>query len=131
MRIQKLVFAALAATLLPTSLNAQMMFNEMLYSKEKTIFTLNAPTAGKSSATIRLYKEGQNGKAVKTIKIKKMGDDRWSATVKGDLKGKFYTFDIGKGETPGVFAKAVGVNGNRGAVVDMYDTDPEDRKSVV
>ena len=53
-----------------------------------------------------------------------MGDERWEATVKGDLKGKFYTFDIGKGETPGTFAKAVGVNGNRGAIVDLYDTDP-------
>lgn len=56
--------------------------------------------------------------------MKKMGDERWGATVKGDLKGKFYTFDIGKGETPGTFAKAVGVNGNRGAIVDLYDTDP-------
>lgn len=56
--------------------------------------------------------------------MKKLGDERWEATVKGDLKGKFYTFDIGKGETPGTFAKAVGVNGNRGAIVDLYDTDP-------
>ena len=47
-----------------------------------------------------------------------------SSDLKGDLKGKFYTFDIGKGETPGTFAKAVGVNGNRGAIVDLYDTDP-------
>ena len=51
--------------------------------------------------------------------MKKLGDERWEATVKGDLKGKFYTFDIGKGETPGTFAKAVGVNGNRGAIVDL------------
>ena len=56
--------------------------------------------------------------------MKKLSDERWEATVKGDLKGKFYTFDIGKGETPGTFAKAVGVNGNRGAIVDLYDTDP-------
>ena len=88
------------------------------------MFVLNAPTAGKSSVTIRLYKDGQKGKAYKTLKMKKMGDERWGATVKGDLKGKFYTFDIGKGETPGTFAKAVGVNGNRGAIVDLYDTDP-------
>ena len=88
------------------------------------MFVLNAPTADKSSVTIRLYKNGQGGKAYKTLKMKKMGDERWGATVKGDLKGKFYTFDIGKGETPGTFAKAVGVNGNRGAIVDLYDTDP-------
>ena len=124
MRIEKLIIAALTATILPTSLNAQQTFNEMMYSKEKTMFVLNAPTAGKSSVTIRLYKNGQGGKAYKTLKMKKMGDERWEATVKGDLKGKFYTFDIGKGETPGTFAKAVGVNGNRGAIVDLYDTDP-------
>ena len=124
MKIQKLIIAALTASILPTSLNAQQTFNEMMYSKEKTMFVLNAPTAGKSSVTIRLYKDGQKGKAYKTLKMKKMGDERWEATVKGDLKGKFYTFDIGKGETPGTFAKAVGVNGNRGAIVDLYDTDP-------
>ena len=88
------------------------------------MFILNAPTAQKSSVTLRLYKQGQGGKAYKTLKMKKLGDERWTATVKGDLKGKFYTFDIGKGETPGTFAKAVGVNGNRGAIVDLYDTDP-------
>ena len=124
MNIQKLIIAALTASILPTSLSAQQTFNEMMYSKEKTMFVLNAPTAGKSSVTIRLYKNGQGGKAYKTLKMKKMGDERWEATVKGDLKGKFYTFDIGKGETPGTFAKAVGVNGNRGAIVDLYDTDP-------
>lgn len=88
------------------------------------MFILNAPTAQKSSVTLRLYKQGQRGKAYKALKMKKLGDERWEATVKGDLKGKFYTFDIGKGETPGTFAKAVGVNGNRGAIVDLYDTDP-------
>ena len=124
MRIEKLIFTALTATILPIALKAQQTFNEMMYSKEKTMFVLNAPTAGKSSVTIRLYKNGQGGKAYKTLKMKKMGDERWEATVKGDLKGKFYTFDIGKGETPGTFAKAVGVNGNRGAIVDLYDTDP-------
>ena len=124
MIIEKLIFTALTATILPTALKAQQTFNEMMYSKEKTMFVLNAPTAGKSSVTIRLYKDGQGGKAYKTLKMKKMGDERWEATVKGDLKGKFYTFDIGKGETPGTFAKAVGVNGNRGAIVDLYDTDP-------
>lgn len=42
----------------------------------------------------------------------------------GRPQGKVLYLDIGKGETPGTFAKAVGVNGNRGAIVDLYDTDP-------
>ncbi len=118
------MFAALATSLYTASLNAQATFNEMLYSKDKTQFALNAPTAGNSSVTIRLYKDGLGGKPVKTIKMKKAGEYRWEAIVKGDLKGKFYTFNIGKGETPGTFAKAVGVNGNRAAIVNMQDTDP-------
>ena len=125
MTIKRLMVATIATSLYAISLNAQTTFSEMLYSKDKTQFTLNAPTTGKSSATIRLYKNGQNGKAYKTIKMKKIADDRWEAIVKGDLNGKFYTFDIGRGETPGTFAKAVGVNGNRGAIVDMHATDPE------
>lgn len=78
MRIEKLIFTALTATILPTTLKAQQTFNEMMYSKEKTMFVLNAPTAGKSSVTIRLYKDGQGGKAYKTLKMKKwvMSDGR-------------------------------------------------------
>ena len=45
MNIQKLIIAALTALILPTSLSAQQTFNEMMYSKEKTMFILNAPTA--------------------------------------------------------------------------------------
>jgi pullulanase len=40
------------------------------------------------------------------------------------MMGRFYTFDIGKGECPGVFAKAVGVNGQRAAIVQMETTNP-------
>nr|WP_293489056.1 type I pullulanase [Prevotella sp.] len=121
MRIEKLIFTALTATILPTALKAQTVFNEMTYSKGQTVFQLNAPAPAK----IRIYKSGQGGKAIKTVKMKANGKDRWEATVKGDLAGKFYTFDMGKGECPGTFAKAVGVNGNRGAIIDMAATDPE------
>ena len=56
--------------------------------------------------------------------MKQTSENVWQATINGDLKGKFYTFDIGKGETPGVFAKAVGCNGQRGAIIDMKTTNP-------
>ena len=92
----------------------------MSYSPSETTFRLNAP----SKPTLRLYEAGRGGKAYKKVKLTPSGDNTWTATVKGDLKGKFYTFDIGHGETPGVFAKAVGCNGGRGAVVDMKETNP-------
>ena len=139
MEVIKTISLSLMLSAIPQLLMAQDPFGEMIYSKVKTLFKLNAPTTvnldGMTGATtqidkkkqveIHIYEDGQGGKAIKTIKMKASGENRWEATVKGDLKGKFYTFDIGKGETPGVFAKAVGVNGMRGAIVDMAETNPQ------
>jgi pullulanase len=139
MEVIKTISLSLMLSAIPQLLMAQDTFGEMIYSKVKTLFKLNAPTTvnldGMTGATtqidkkkqvkIHIYEDGQGGKAIKTIKMKASGENRWEATVKGDLKGKFYTFDIGKGETPGVFAKAVGVNGMRGAIVDMAETNPK------
>ena len=118
---RKYIFSALIASMMAISANAQGQFNEMEYGKTQTVFHLNASSTPK----LRLYKSGQGGKPVKTIKMRAIGNDRWEATVKGNLAGMFYTFDIGKGECPGTFAKAVGVNGNRGAILNMADTNPE------
>ena len=98
-------------------------FDEVSYTPESTTFKLFAPGDAKK-VRLRLYQKGLEGKARKTLNLTKVGDDLWSVTVKGDLMGKFYTFDIGKGECPGVFAKAVGVNGRRGAIIDLKKTDP-------
>lgn len=139
MEVIKTISLSLMLSAIPQLLMAQDTFGEMIYSKVKTLFKLNAPTTvnldGMTGATtqidkkkqvkIHIYEDGQGGKAIKTIKMKASDENRWEATVKGDLKGKFYTFDIGKGETPGVFAKAVGVNGMRGAIVDMAETNPQ------
>ena len=121
--MKKLIFAGLLSMLLPKTVAAQT-FKEVDYTPEKTIFSLFAPNDAKK-VTVRIYKDGLGGKAIKTIKMSKTANEQWAATVKGDLMGKFYTFDVGKGECPGVFAKAVGVNGRRGAIIDMARTNPE------
>ncbi len=100
---------------------------EMIYAPTMTTFQLWAPTAEK--VRLRLYKDGNEGKAWKTLSLAKGSDGTWAKQMKGDLKGKFYTFEVkvdGKwhGETPGVNARAVGVNGKRAAVIDLKDTNP-------
>ena len=105
-----------------TTMMAQQ-FNEMTYTKEKTTFSLFAPDNAKV-VKLRIYRDGLGGKPVKTLKMTHSGQERWTAEVKGDLMGMFYTFDTGHGETAGVFAKAVGVNGRRGAIIDMETTSP-------
>ena len=121
--MKQLIFAGLLSLLFPKSVTAQT-FQEVNYSPEKTQFALFAPNDAKR-VTLRIYEEGQGGKAVKTVKMKRTADEQWTTTVRGDLMGKFYTFDVGLGECPGVFAKAVGVNGKRGAIISLPATDPE------
>jgi len=109
--------------LLPHQVVAQT-FKEVSYAPQATKFQLFAPNDAKQ-ITVRVYKDGLGGKAIKRVKMQKTGNECWTATIKGDLMGMFYTFDMGKGECPGVFAKAVGANGKRGAIINMEQTNPE------
>jgi pullulanase len=121
--MKALIFAGLLSLLFPKKVAAQA-FQEVSYSPEKTQFALFAPNDAKK-VVVRIYESGLGGKAVKTVKMSRTANEQWTATVKGDLMGKFYTFDMGMGECPGVFAKAVGVNGKRGAIIDRTKTNPE------
>ena len=108
-----------------TTIQAQdFNFDEVTYTPQATTFKLFAPSEARR-VQLRLYKDSDSQKAMKTVKLQKTGQDLWTATVKGDLKDQFYTFDMGRGECPGVFAKAVGVNGRKGCILDLKDTDPE------
>ena len=112
-------------TMAATTIQAQdFNFDEVTYTPQATTFKLFAPSEARR-VQLRLYKDGDSQKAMKTVKLQKTGQDLWTATVKGDLKDQFYTFDMGRGECPGVFAKAVGVNGRKGCILDLKDTDPE------
>lgn len=116
--------AAIAAL----GMNAGQFNNEVTYTKRGTTFALVAQKA--QSVNLNIYAEGIGGKPVKTVAMRKGEKGVWKAELKGDLKGRFYTFNVkqdGKmlGETPGLFAKAVGVNGKRGAIIDMAATNPE------
>jgi pullulanase len=117
----------MALLLMMTTVTTQAQdfsFDEVSYTPESTTFKLFAPGDAKK-VRLRLYQKGIDGKAQKTVNLTKAGEDLWTVIVKGDLMGKFYTFDVGLGECPGVFAKAVGVNGKRGAIIDLKKTDPE------
>ena len=120
MKLKYGIITLMATFLFTLTAQAQNVFNEVSYSPRLTTFKLNAP----KKPTLRIYEAGRGGNAIKKIKMKQTAENVWEATVSGDLKGKFYTFDIGRGETPGVFAKAVGINGHRGAIIDMQTTNP-------
>ena len=120
MKLKYGIITLMATFLFTLTAQAQNVFKEVSYSPRQTTFKLNAP----KKPTLRIYEAGRGGNAIKKIKMKQTAENVWEATVSGDLKGKFYTFDIGRGETPGVFAKAVGINGHRGAIIDIQTTNP-------
>lgn len=133
MKTQKTILTGLLAAMLPAAAGAQT-FNEADYTPEQTTFRLFAPDNAKT-VKLRIYKAGHKGRPERTVKMERTAADTWTATVTGNLMGRFYTFDTGRGECAGIFAKAVGVNGQRAAIIDMDKTDPagwnDDRRPVV
>lgn len=102
---------------------------ELTVDNHGTHFRMWSPKA--EAVELRLYSNGATGTPCETIAMTRDGKTgTWVATKAERLYGKFYTFRVKSGgkwldETPGVWAKAVGVNGKRAAIIDMAKTDPE------
>ena len=96
---------------------------------DKTQFKLWAPTASK--VTLNLYDAPAKMDAVEiSIAVDMVRGEKgvWTAQAKCG-HGKYYTYSVttaeGTKEAVDPYAKAVGVNGDRGMVVDLSLTDPE------
>lgn len=115
---------------------------EMNYSPDQTCFQLWSPKA--RSVEVRLYDQGEGGDVARMscghihhIFLDKNEDGTFGGVINGDLKGCFYTFVVKDengnllNETPGIFAKAVGVNGKRAQILDLSTTNPKGWESDV
>lgn len=101
---------------------------EMTVDPTGTRFALWSPEA--EAARVYLYNTDRNTAAYDTLEMTRGDRGVWRASVPQPLYGKFYTFSIkhqGRwlAETPGVWAKAVGTNGERAAIIDFAATNPE------
>lgn len=102
---------------------------EMSCTPTHTYFSLWSPKA--LSVKVNLYEAGEGGGQLPdAIPLQKGKGGLWTCSVPRDLRGKYYTFSVQTAadtytESPGIFAKAVGVNGQRAYVMDLRDTDPE------
>lgn len=97
------------------------------YSVKETLFKVWAPNA--EEVRLRLYDAGEGGKATFNEALTSNDGGVWVIGVTGDIKNKFYTFQVKQRgnwllEAPDIYAKAVGVNGHRGMVVDLRNTNP-------
>ena len=99
------------------------------YSKERTRFVLWAPNA--NNARLVLFGKNEmnyNNAPEKILDMNRGEKGTWSIEINGDLDGEFYNYLItnsgNEREVTDPYAKALGVNGDRGMVVDLKDTDP-------
>ena len=102
------------------------------YSAAKTIFKVWAPSA--QSMTLKLYKSGDATDKIDAFQTFPMQIDEtgvWQTEVNEDVKNLFYTVQVMNkngvvnSEVPDPYAKALGVNGQRGAIVNFNETSVE------
>lgn len=97
------------------------------YQAAASTFKVWAPTA--SAVKIKLYERGEGGPLLMGKKMQQGVAGVWHITFTEDLLGQYYAFQVkidGKwsNEVVDPYAKAVGINGDRGQVVDLEATAP-------
>ena len=108
------------------------------YTPEATTFKVWSPTS--EAVNLKLYATGSDAEeGAEDLGTYEMTLDEttgvWSVVVEGDLLNVYYTYEVSSvalvtgtkktSEVCDIYAKAVGVNGNRAMVVDLDSTDPE------
>ena len=102
-----------------------------VYTEKSTTFKVWSPKA--SAVSLSLYDSGnekEDAKPIRTVGMT-LNDETgvWSATVSGDLAGKYYDYAVTHGKTAkrtaDIYARACGVNGKRSMVVDLSKTNPK------
>ena len=92
---------------------------------DKTTFKVWAPTASK--VVLNLFNAGNGGSAYQSVDMVKGERGVWSYTANCG-HGTYYTYSVttsvGTQEAVDPYAKAAGLNGNRGMVVDLSLTNP-------
>ena len=101
---------------------------ELTVSDNGTRFRLWSPRA--EAVRLNIYPTGRNSAAERIVEMTRGENGTWTASFPEKLYGLFYTFQIksdGKwlNETPGIYAKAVGTNGERAAIIDFSATNPK------
>ena len=97
------------------------------YDPAQSHFRVWAPSA--TSLTLRIYEKDLGGTPSNTVAMNRSEEGTWVATLVGDQKGKYYTFQAWVGndtlrEVPDPYAIAVGTNGARAQVIDLSEVSP-------
>lgn len=99
-----------------------------IVSEGHTSFKLFAPEA--EQVKVNLYQSGHNGELMESHAMQAAENGTWSLMLHEELHGVYYTFQTKYAgswneEAVDPYAKSAGVNGLRGMILDMKQTDPE------
>lgn len=141
MKLKNILMASIAAVTLAGCANTPTIYSNLkeypVYSGNDlgVTFTPNqskfkAWSPGADSVRLAIYDQGSQSEAIKVLNMSYDKEGLWTQSIRENLNGKFYTFQVhqdGKwyNPTPGLWAKAVGVNGDRAAIIDLSKTNPE------
>lgn len=105
------------------------------YDAQVSFFKVWSPKALKVSLV--LYRNGDGDNKIEEIPMQKCAKGVWKVSVERDLKGVYYTYKVNNGkvikEVMDPYAKACGVNGKRGMIIDLSETNPvgwEEQKNI-
>lgn len=111
--------------------NKRYSTNEELgcfYTRDKTLFKVWSPAA--EAVNLLIYRNGDT--IISEVPRRFSMSEKsglWSIEILEDLNGSFYTYEIKVyeklNEAVDPYAKALGVNGHRGAIINLEDTNPE------
>ena len=114
--MKKIVFAGMMALAMACNPSKEAFhFDEMTYSPSETVFKLFAPADAECMVVLD----------DDSLRMELGADSIWTVIVRGDHKGETYQFIVNGQASPGVFAKAVTINGEKGVVANMADSNPE------
>ncbi|MFK7775316.1 MAG: type I pullulanase [Saprospiraceae bacterium] len=98
-----------------------------LFSPDQTIFKFWSPNA--QDGRVFIYEKDDESAIISSHKMKLDQNGVWSVTVKKNLDGKYYAFQVKrnndwKNESPDPYSVACGRNGYRSQVLDFSKTNP-------
>lgn len=98
----------------------------LTYTKEASQFKVWSPLAKQVFLNIYKHSDSETPLLKQEMVLEK---NVWTLTIQEDLDGYSYTYsfvhDADEVEAADVYSKAVGLNGDRSAIVDFEDTHPE------
>jgi pullulanase len=97
------------------------------YGREKTVLKVWSPPA--EEMKLKLYHASTGDDPAEEVSCRRDVSGVWTAFLQGDRRNTYYTFQAKIGGKwgqpfPDPYARAVGVNGTRGQIVDLKETDP-------